>query len=88
MPAEVQRSAILASRQRFTLRQTCRMTAFIASRMFVLASDRRSSGGSPSRATVEFVEAFEDALRDPGGVEFEPARQIAHRTLGLFGIAL
>ena len=45
MPAAVQRRAILASLQRFTLRQTWRMTLFIDSMMLVLANDRRSSGG-------------------------------------------
>ena len=52
MPAAVQRTAICASHQRFTFRQTCRITAFIDSMMFVDANDRRSSSGMPRRVTV------------------------------------
>lgn len=52
MAAPVQRSAILVSRQRLTLRQTCRMVPFMFSMMLVQASDRRNSTGNPRRVTV------------------------------------
>src|SRR5215218_7328465 len=45
MAAAVQRSAMEASRQRFTLRQTRRTEPITFSRMLVQASDRRSSLG-------------------------------------------
>src|SRR3954469_6900644 len=45
MPAAVQRKAIEASRQRFTLRVTCRIVPFMFSMMLVQASERRRSLG-------------------------------------------
>jgi hypothetical protein len=51
-PAAVQRIAIEAERQRFTLRQTRRTVPITFSIMLVQASERRSSFGSPSRVTV------------------------------------
>ena len=50
--AAVQRSAIDASRQRLTLRQTRRMVPIMFSMMLVQASERRSCSGRPSRITV------------------------------------
>ena len=50
--AAVQRIAIEAERQRFTLRQTRRTVPITFSIMLVQASERRSSFGSPSRVTV------------------------------------
>jgi hypothetical protein len=50
--AAVQRIAIEAERQRFTLRQTRRTVPITFSIMLVQASERRSSFGSPGRVTV------------------------------------
>ena len=50
--AAVQRIAIEAERQRFTLRQTRRTVPITFSIMLVQASERRSSFGNPSRVTV------------------------------------
>ena len=50
--AAVQRIAIEAERQRFTLRQTRCTVPITFSIMLVQASERRSSFGSPSRVTV------------------------------------
>ncbi len=52
IPAAVQRGAILASRQRFTLLWTCRMPPFMDAMMFVPARERRNSGGRPSPTIV------------------------------------
>ena len=52
MAAAVQRKAMDAERQRFTLRQTRRTVAIIFSTMLVQASERRSSFGKPNRVTV------------------------------------
>lgn len=52
MPAAVQCRAILASRQRFTFRETRLIVPTIFSRMSAQASDRRSSDGRPRRVTV------------------------------------
>ncbi len=49
MAAAVQRKAMDAERQRFTLRQTRRTVAIIFSTMLV---ERRSSFGKPNRVTV------------------------------------
>src|SRR4051794_9697938 len=51
MPAAVQRKAIEASRQRLTLRVTCRMVPFMFSMMLVQARERRNSLGRPRRTT-------------------------------------
>src|SRR3954452_22937834 len=51
MPAAVQRKAIEASRQRFTLRVTCRMVPFMFSMMLVQARERRRFLGRPRRTT-------------------------------------
>jgi hypothetical protein len=52
MAAAVQRKAMDAERQRFTLRQTRRTVTIIFSTMLVQASERRSSFGKPNRVTV------------------------------------
>ena len=52
MAAAVQRSAIDADRQRFTLRVTRRTVPIMFSMILVHARDRRSSLGNPSRITV------------------------------------
>ncbi len=52
IPSAVQRGAILASRQCFTSRQTCRMPPFMDAMMLVLARERRNSRGRPSPTTV------------------------------------
>ena len=52
IPSAVQHGAILASRQRFTSRRTCRMPPFMDAMMFVLARERRNSRGRPSPTTV------------------------------------
>ena len=52
MPAAVQRSAMLALRQRFTFRETRLSVPIMFSMILVQASDRRSSGGRPRRVTV------------------------------------
>ena len=52
MAAAVQRIAIEAERQRFTLRHTRRTVPITFSIILVQASERRSSFGNPSRVTV------------------------------------
>ena len=52
MAAPVQRRAIAASRQCFTLRQTRRTVPFMFSTMLVQANERRRSAGRPRRLTV------------------------------------
>ena len=53
MAAPVQRNTILASRQRLTLRQTCRMVPFMFSMTLVHASERHSSIGPSMRGVAE-----------------------------------
>jgi hypothetical protein len=52
MAVAVQRSAIAASCQRLTLRQTRRTVPFVFSMMLVQASERRSSTGRPRRVWI------------------------------------
>jgi hypothetical protein len=52
MAAPAHRRAIEGERQYFTLRLTRRTVPMTFSMMFVQASERRSSGGSPSFVTV------------------------------------
>ena len=52
MPAAVQRNAIAAFRQRFTLRQTRRTVPIMFSIELVQASERLSFAGKPRRLTV------------------------------------
>ena len=52
MAAPAQRRAIEGERQYFTFRLTRRTVPMTFSMMFVQASERRSSGGSPSFVTV------------------------------------
>ena len=68
MADAVQRIAIEAERQRFTLRQTRRTVPITFSIMLVQASERRSSFGNPSRVTVRsklapVTRLFNSALR-------------------------
>ena len=67
MPAAVRRKAILTCLQRFTFRQTCRMTLFIDPMMFLLASDRRSLDGRPSLIKVRIPSRPSRIKRDTSG---------------------
>jgi len=69
MAAPVQRRAIAASRQGFTLRQTRRAAPFTFSMMLVRARERHSSVGRPRRLTKDFVEALQGAVPDTRGRE-------------------
>src|SRR5687768_17124331 len=71
MPAAVQRTAIEASRQRFTLRVTCRIVPFMFSMMLVQARERRNSLGRPCRTTHRIC-----PLRVPFGPS-SPSRMVA-----------
>src|SRR5271168_1497150 len=86
MAAAVQRIAIEAERQRFTLRQTRRTVPITFSIMLVQASERRSSFGNPSRVTVRISSIFEDRAGDPGPVSFETLGKIAKQLFGLAGV--
>ena len=87
IPAAVQRSAIAAFRQRFTLRQTRRTVPIMFSMELVQASERRSSAGSPRRLTVEhLIEPFKDAGGDTGRLLVEPAGEIAQQPLSLISV--
>jgi hypothetical protein len=55
MPAAVQRNAIAAFRQRFTLRQTRRTVPIMFSIELVQASERLSFIGKPRRLTVSIL---------------------------------
>src|SRR5262245_43624228 len=86
MAVAVHRNAIRASRQRLTLRQTCRSTAIRLSIALVQPSERRSSFGRPNRITVSISSSpFEDRSRDARSIMIEPTRQVAQNALGLFG---
>ena len=70
--AAVQRIAIEAERQRFTLRQTRRTVPITFSIMLVQASERRSSFGSPSRAIAGAIAYAKTAL-EAAGVDIKAA---------------
>ena len=84
MAAPVQRRAIEGERQYFTFRLTRRTVPMTFSMMFVQASERRSSGGSPSFVTV--VEPFQDRGGNALPVLFEMPGKVAKKCLGLAGI--
>jgi len=67
MAAAVQRSAIEAVRQRFTLRQTWRTVLIMFSMMLVQARARRSCVGKPSRTTVSISSSPSRMLPDTPG---------------------
>src|SRR5436190_18474375 len=71
MAVPVHRKAIRASRQRLTLRQTCRSTAIRLSIALVQPSERRSWSGSPSRITVSISSS-------PSRIEAETPRSEEH----------
>ena len=80
MPAAVQRSAIAALRQRFTLRLTRRTVPIMFSIALVQASDRRSGVGSlrfEASDGQHLVEPFEKAGGDTRRLLLEPAGEIA-----------
>src|SRR3984893_11694082 len=84
MAAPAQRRAIEGERQYFTFRLTRRTVPMTFSMMFVQASERRSSGGSPSFVTVSI------SSRDRGGnalpVLFEMPGKVAKKRLGLAAV--
>jgi hypothetical protein len=57
----------VASRQRFSFRQTCRMTLFIDSMIFVLTNKRYCSGGGPSWTMVRISSRLRKKRRDKSG---------------------
>jgi hypothetical protein len=67
MPAAVQRSAIAALRQRFTLRQTLRTVPIMFSIALVQASEHRSGVGNLRRVTVSNGGDKRRLLIEPAG---------------------
>src|SRR3954447_25267586 len=82
IPAAVQRKAIEASRQRFTLRVTCRMVPFMFSMMLVQARERRRSVGRPRRTTHRISSSPQDGGGDAGPLLVQPPRQVPDQLLG------
>src|SRR5450756_1273185 len=81
MAAPAQRRAIEGERQYFTFRLTRRTVPMTFSMMFVQASERRSSGGSPSFVTVSI-----SSSRNTLPVAFETSGEIAKELFGLVGV--
>ena len=87
MAALVQRSAMEASCQCLTLRQTQRTVPIIFSMMLVHASELRSSAGRPRRMTVRISSSpLEEAGGDAGSLLLQPAGKVSDQPLGLVGI--
>src|SRR3954470_4446536 len=74
MPAAVQRKAIEASRQRFTLRVTCRIVPFMFSMMLVQARERRRSWGRRSRTTHRISSSLSRMVAEIPGQSFSSRR--------------
>lgn len=84
MAPPVQRKAIDGERQSFTFRQTRRTVPMTFSMILVQASDRRSSGGNPSRVTVSISSSSWSIDAETRLQSFSsPRREIAQELFGL-----
>ncbi len=87
MAALVQRSAMNASCQCFTLRQTRRIVPFMFSMMPVAGQGTAQVRGQAEAIDGEdFVAALQDTVAHAGCIVLQAAGQIADQTFGLLGI--
>src|SRR6516164_11178652 len=85
MAALVQRSAMEASRQRLTLRQTRRTVPIMFSMMLLVQGQRSAQFGGKAKTDNgrDFVEAFEDAGGDAGSLLLQPGARLRIRRSAL-----
>src|SRR6202171_2278115 len=86
MAAPAQRRAIEGERQYFTFRLTRRTVPMTFSMMFVQASERRSSGGSPSFVTVSISSSPSRIEAETPSQSFSRRRARLRRSVGLAGV--